>query len=66
MLRLNCNSSKLGIIDNNGMLCLMDLDATDESSGAAGKQIQFERKDTWDMRWAEDNENSFAVMEKTR
>ena len=28
--------------------------------------MQFERKDTWDMCWAEDNENMFAVMEKTR
>lgn len=26
----------------------------------------FERKDVWDVKWAEDDPNSIAVMEKTR
>jgi len=66
LLRLNCSSGKLAIIDTNGMFYILDLDGTDDSSGQQGQQLQFERKDTWDMRWAEDNENMFAVMEKTR
>ena len=27
---------------------------------------RFERKDVWDMRWADDDPALFAVMEKTR
>ena len=28
--------------------------------------IKFERKDVWDMKWANDNADLFAMMEKTR
>ena len=31
-----------------------------------GKQIKFERKDVWDVKWAEDNPIQLALMEKTR
>jgi WD repeat-containing protein 35 len=34
--------------------------------GAAGQQLDFERKDVWNMRWASDNPDLFAIMEKTR
>lgn len=34
---------------------------------AEGEMPQrFERKDVWDVRWAEDNPSLFALMEKTR
>jgi len=28
--------------------------------------VKFERKDVWDMKWASDNQDLFAMMEKTR
>merc|ERR1740138_1096391 len=31
-----------------------------------GLQLEFERKDVWSMRWASDNPDLFAIMEKTR
>merc|ERR1740138_86944 len=31
-----------------------------------GLQLEFERKDVWSMRWASDNSDLFAIMEKTR
>ena len=31
-----------------------------------GKQLPVERKDVWDLCWADDNPNMFAMMEKTR
>merc|ERR1719281_1711489 len=31
-----------------------------------GAQLDFERKDVWNMRWASDNPDLFAIMEKTR
>ncbi len=54
------------------MLTLLDLEArasTDDSTGNqayAGDPSKFERKDVWDMKWANDNPDLFAMMEKTR
>ena len=31
-----------------------------------GEHLRFERKDTWDMKWADDNSELIAIMEKTR
>ncbi|XP_062523267.1 WD repeat-containing protein 35-like, partial [Corticium candelabrum] len=31
-----------------------------------GEHLKFERKDVWDMKWAHDNPELFAMMEKTR
>ena len=31
-----------------------------------GKQLPLERKDVWDLCWADDNPDMFAMMEKTR
>lgn len=53
------------------MLTLLDLDvrASDGSAAnqaSAGDPSKFERKDVWDMKWAHDNPDLFAMMEKTR
>jgi hypothetical protein len=37
-----------------------------EGDGEAENQLAFERKDVWDVKWAEDNPDSLAVMEKTK
>lgn len=71
-LSLNCNSSRLAIIDIAGVLTLLDLDVRasgDDGTGnqaSAGDPSKFERKDVWDMKWAKDNPDLFAMMEKTR
>ena len=36
------------------------------AAGGEGDLIKFERKDVWDMKWATDNPDLFAMMEKTR
>ena len=36
------------------------------AAGTIGEHLAFERKDAWDMRWADDNPELFAMMEKTR
>ncbi|OWK63323.1 WD repeat-containing protein 35 [Lonchura striata] len=68
-LSLNCNSSRLAIIDLSGVLTLLELDAR-AADGAGqpgpGGQLKLERKDVWDMKWARDNPDLFAMMEKTR
>ncbi|KAG8538415.1 hypothetical protein GDO81_022690, partial [Engystomops pustulosus] len=68
-MSMNCNSSRLAIIDISGVLTFLDLEAryTDDSGQPTiGEQLKFERKDVWDMKWANDNPDLFAMMEKTR
>ncbi|KAM5143257.1 WD repeat-containing protein 35 isoform 2-T2 [Callospermophilus lateralis] len=68
-LSLNCNSSRLAIMDISGVLVFFDLDArVTDSTGqqVVGELLKLERKDVWDMKWAKDNPDLFAMMEKTR
>lgn len=80
-LRLNCDSTRLGLVDINGILSLWELRDEDHSDHSTGqswsdsqrneprigtKRINFKRKDSWDLRWADDDPLSFAYMEKTR
>ncbi|KAF7710784.1 WD repeat-containing protein 35 isoform X2 [Silurus meridionalis] len=70
-LSLNCNSSRLAIIDMTGVLTFLDIDPRGsseevEEGASAGDPSKFERKDVWDMKWANDNPDLFAMMEKTR
>nr|XP_019940254.1 PREDICTED: WD repeat-containing protein 35 [Paralichthys olivaceus] len=71
-LSINCNSSRLAIIDIAGVLTLLDLDVRASTDNITGNQVsvgdpsKFERKDVWDMKWANDNPDLFAMMEKTR
>ena len=76
LLAINCDSTRMSIIDINGVLTLFDLEGDSGAAGAGGADSggntrgrhlpNFERKDTWDMVWAEDNPELFAMMEKTR
>ena len=63
-LALNCNTTCLAIIDVSGLLQFLDLDGS--RGGNEGDILKFERKDVWDMKWATDNPDLFAMMEKTR
>ncbi|XP_053316634.1 WD repeat-containing protein 35 isoform X1 [Spea bombifrons] len=68
-MSLNCNSSRLAIVDISGVLTLVDLEARytdDRGQQTMGEQLKFERKDVWDIKWANDNPDLFAMMEKTR
>ncbi|KAL4693904.1 hypothetical protein H8959_013169 [Pygathrix nigripes] len=68
-LSLNCNSSRLAVIDTSGVLTFFDLDArVMDSTGqqVVGELLKLERRDVWDMKWAKDNPDLFAMMEKTR
>lgn len=64
--------SRLAIIDIAGMMTLLDLEAgassddTRRTQPPAGDLSKFERKDVWDMKWANDNPDLFSMMEKTR
>jgi len=58
-IALNADNTKLSIIDINAVLSVIKLDED-------GKTLDFERRDAWDMLWADDNRDLLAVMEKTK
>lgn len=68
-MALSCNSTKLAIIDIAGILTFFDFESkVSDQSGRDqyGEHLKFERKDAWDMKWADDNPDLFAMTEKTR
>jgi len=75
VIAANCESTRMSVIDINGVLLLFDIEVKSGGCGdvkpvspedGPGKQLDFERKDVWNMRWATDNPDLFAIMEKTR
>jgi len=75
VIAANCESTRMSVIDINGVLLLFDIEVKSGGRGdvkpvspedGPGKQLDFERKDVWNMRWATDNPDLFAIMEKTR
>ncbi|CAE7432828.1 Wdr35 [Symbiodinium pilosum] len=78
VIAANCDSTRMSVIDINGVLLLFDIEIvnhgffgqrneeTNSQENGPGKQLDFERKDVWNMRWATDNPDLFAIMEKTR
>ena len=66
-MHINCDTSRVAIIDANGLLTLFDLNGGVEVAvPASDPPARFERKDVWQFCWASDNPESFAVMEKTK
>eukprot|EP00906_Rhabdomonas_costata_P037007 RCo051982 len=69
LLSLNCASTRVSVIDINGVLTFYKTTPNGEGGSLTpkpGEKLAFERKDVWDMQWATDNEELFAMMEKTR
>ncbi|CAD7934483.1 unnamed protein product [Amoebophrya sp. A120] len=62
IFQLNVSSTKLLVVDINGILSLYDVD---KRKGQV-TQLEFERKDVWDVKWASDNPDLFCFMEKQR
>ena len=49
-----------------GFTCISLVLTDGTRGGNEGDVLKFERKDVWDMKWATDNPDLFAMMEKTR
>ena len=58
-LALNCNSTRLGIIDKEGNMCVLDIENE-------GKMIGDEKKEVWSLLWSNDNPTMLSYMEKNR
>ena len=72
VLALNCKGTKFAAIDTSGVLSVFDLPPKSAEHADAAKPVNkpvkatFQRKDAWDVRWSDDDENAFAAMEKTK
>ena len=65
LIGINCNASKLSIIDIDGGLTFYDT-SIKASGPIVGEHLEGERKDVWDMKWSTDNPELIVIMEKTR
>ncbi|KAL0027242.1 hypothetical protein WJX77_006308 [Trebouxia sp. C0004] len=72
-LALNCNSTRMSVIDLHGVLSFYDFHVPPQQPGAqgsgvptSGEHLAVERKDVWDMLWSEDSPDLFAILEKGR
>ncbi|XP_017782759.1 PREDICTED: WD repeat-containing protein 35 [Nicrophorus vespilloides] len=63
-MAINCNSTRISIIDVSGIMTVLDL--TENITRSNPDLNKMERKDVWAMCWASDNPQSLAIMEKTR
>ncbi|GAB1603121.1 repeat-containing 35-like isoform X2 [Argonauta hians] len=68
LIDINCNMTSLAIVDNHGVLSMYKLNSGKSGDGRnnAAEKLNFERKDVWNIKWASDNPNLFALMEKER
>lgn len=72
-ISLNCDNTKLAVIDINGIFTLYNLEmkVTVKKNRtitqlASIQKLDIERKECWDMKWASDNPELFAIMEKEK
>lgn len=66
-IALNCNSTRCSLMDKNGLLKLLRLEKRQTNQEPASLSIEeFERKDVWDFQWAKDEQEMFAIYDKTR
>lgn len=74
-MELSCLSNKLAVIDAAGVLQVIDMEARseggEEEDAAAlgspfGRKIAGDKRDVWDIKWAEDNDELLCIMEKTK
>uniref|UniRef100_A0A7S1KLL8 Anaphase-promoting complex subunit 4 WD40 domain-containing protein n=1 Tax=Percolomonas cosmopolitus TaxID=63605 RepID=A0A7S1KLL8_9EUKA len=75
MLSLNCDTTRLSVIDHTGLFTLFALEMKEKKKTKGTKshtiyqlskiqKLDIERKECWDMIWAEDNPELYAVMQK--
>ena len=66
-MQLNSGRSKLGLIDCNNILKVLNVESRDTSSTKVTNTIlPFERKDIWSFQWSNDDPDSLIAMEKSK
>ncbi|ORC82983.1 uncharacterized protein TM35_000791090 [Trypanosoma theileri] len=64
----NVNSTRLAVVDLAGVLALFHIDPENLSlvPRKIAPQPNFERKDVWNIQWAQDDPEQLVVLEKSR
>lgn len=59
---------RLAVIDSTGLLTLIEISEDNAISGSTSPEVpnSFQRRDVWSMKWASDDPELLAIMEKTR
>lgn len=59
---------RLAIIDSTGVLNLIEISDDNVVKGSSSPETSnsFQRRDVWTMKWASDDPELLAIMEKTR
>lgn len=62
------SSRRLAVIDSTGVLTLLEIseDNIVKESTNSEASNSFQRRDVWTMKWASDDPELLAIMEKTR
>lgn len=57
----------MAVIDSTGVLTLIDITSENvKGSNSPEASNSFQRRDVWTMKWASDDPELLAIMEKTR
>lgn len=64
VIAVNSNATRMTVIDIQGVLTLYNIEVGTDSP--CGQEMDLERKDVWNIKWADDNPDLFAILEKTR
>jgi WD repeat-containing protein 35 len=62
-MSFNCDSSRLAVLDVNGVLSLYELSLSDPCHL---QKFGPDHKDVWDLLWADDDPELIVIMEKTK
>ena len=60
IIGINCDCSRLALVDITGILNIMEINAQ------GGNILEFEKKDVWSLRWSDDHPLQVAFMEKSK
>lgn len=62
----NRNSSRLSLIDKTEKFAIYDFDINNEETSTEGDWLDIKFTDVWDMKWANDNNDLIAILEKNK
>lgn len=68
-MQINCDSTRFSVIDLSNVLTFFDMEAKSIGPGGTtviGEHLSFERRDVWDMAWADDYPDLWCATEKAR
>ncbi|MCQ2817045.1 MAG: hypothetical protein MJ252_07250 [archaeon] len=63
---LSPSAKYLWVIDEKNFLNIWDLEGTEVGTKRKGEKLNFEKKEVWDVKWSDQDELTYAFMEKNK